>query len=103
MKKREANKGLERQSSLQQVQALFDAAALVFPKSPSEANRLIAKAHRLVLRSKLKLPSVLKRRYCKHCKAFWVPGKSVRVRLAKGRIVYSCLSCRKIQRMPIKC
>ncbi|MEM2916553.1 MAG: ribonuclease P [Candidatus Woesearchaeota archaeon] len=103
MEKREMSKRVQKESALQQVRALFDAAALVFPQNPSEANRLTTKAHRLVLRSKLKLPAVLKRRYCKSCRAFWVPGKTVRVRLAKGRIVYSCLSCKKIKRMPIKC
>ena len=82
---------------------MFDAAALVFPKRPEEAHRLVEKAHRLILCHKLKLPALLKRRYCRKCRAFWLPGRTVRVRLAKGRIIYSCLSCKKIQRMPIKC
>jgi ribonuclease P protein subunit RPR2 len=101
VEKREIAKKAQKESSLQQVRSLFDAAAVIFPKNPAEAHKLTAKAHTIVLRSKLKLPAVLKKRYCKHCKAFWMPGKTVRVRLAKGRIIYSCLSCRKIQRMPL--
>ncbi len=101
MKKRVVTGKARKEGALQQVRALFDAAAIIFPKNPAEANRLTAKAHREVLRSKLKLPAVLKKRYCKYCRSFWMPGKTVRVRLSKGRIVYSCLSCKKIQRMPL--
>ncbi len=101
MKKRVVTGKAQKEGALQQVRALFDAAAIIFPKNPAEANRLTAKAHREVLRSKLKLPAVLKKRYCKYCRSFWMPGKTVRVRLSKGRIVYSCLSCKKIQRMPL--
>ncbi len=101
MKKRAVTGKTQKEGALQQVRALFDAAAIIFPKNPAEANRLTAKAHREVLRSKLKLPAVLKKRYCKSCRSFWMPGKTVRVRLGKGRVVYSCLSCKKIQRMPL--
>jgi len=88
-------------SALQQIQALFDAAALAFSKSPEKARALVQKAHRLVLRFKVKLPVVLKKRFCKHCHTLWIPGRTVRVRLTKGRIVYSCLRCKRIKRQPI--
>jgi ribonuclease P protein subunit RPR2 len=90
-----------RAGALQRIRALFDAAALAFPADPAKAHQLATQAHRLLLRSKAKLPAVLKRRYCKHCKAFWVPGSTVRVRLGKGNIVYTCLACRRIRRMPL--
>lgn len=91
----------QRASALQQIRALFDAAALVFAEDAAKANRLVAQAHRLMLRTKVKLPAVLKRRYCKHCKSLWVPGRTVRVRLTKGNIVYTCLVCGRIRRLPL--
>jgi len=91
----------QRASALQQIRALFDAAALVFADDAAQAHRLVAQAHRLMLRAKVKLPAVLKRRYCKKCRSFWVPGQTVRVRLTKGRVVYACLVCKHIRRLPL--
>ncbi len=95
------DKKQKQESAVQQVRALFDAAAIAFPKNPAEAHKLAAKAHKIVLRSKVKLPAVLKKRYCKSCRAYWVPGTTVRVRLGKGRIAYTCLACKKIRRVPL--
>ena len=92
----------QRQSALRQIQALFDAAALAFAENAAKANKLVAQAHRLMQRTKVKLPAVLKRRFCKKCRSLWVPGQTVRVRLTKGRLVYTCLACKRIQRMPLQ-
>ncbi len=91
----------QRASALQKIRALFDAAALAFSANPAQAHKLAAQAHRLMLRSKVKLPAVLKRRFCKQCRAFWVPGATVRVRLTKGKVVYTCLACKHALRMPL--
>jgi ribonuclease P protein subunit RPR2 len=90
-----------KQSSLQEIQQLFDAAAVVFPESSAKAKKLVEKAHKLMLKSRVRLPSVLKRRFCKECRSPWIPGKSVRVRLSKGKVVYSCLGCRHVWRLPL--
>ena len=92
----------QRQSALQQIHVLFDAAALAFPSDAAKADAMVAKAHKLMQRSKVKLPVLLKKRFCKECKALWVPGATVRVRLTKGRLVYTCLKCKRIQRMPLR-
>lgn len=92
----------QRESALQRIRALFDAAAVAFAKEPAQAHRFVAQAHHLLLRAKVKLPAVLKRRYCKQCRSFWMPGKTMRVRLTKGRIVYTCLVCKRIRRLPLE-
>ena len=91
----------QRESALQRIRALFDAAALVFAKNREQARRLVEQAHRLMMRAKVKLPVALKRRYCKKCHSLWQPGSSVRVRLSKGKVVYTCLSCKRIWRLPL--
>lgn len=101
MKKGAVQKKEHKESSLQQIRSLFDAAAVAFPKSAEKANKLVAEAHRVMLRSRVSLPAVLKRRFCRKCRSLWIPGKSVRVRLSKGRVVYSCLSCRQVWRFPL--
>lgn len=95
-KKRES-----RVSALEQIRALLDAAALAFAKDSAAAQRIVTQAHQLALRTRIRLPAVLKRRFCKKCRSLWVPSKTVRVRLAQGRVVYSCLVCKRIWRLPL--
>lgn len=91
----------QRESALQRIRALLDAASLVFAQDANQARRLVGQAHRLMMQAKVALPAALKRRYCKKCRSLWQPGKSVRVRLTKGRVVYTCLACKRIWRLPL--
>jgi len=102
VKKGELQKAVQRASALERVRALFDAAALEFAQNPAQAHRLVAEARALALRNRTRLPAVLKRRFCKACHSFWVPGRTVRVRVREKRVVYTCLICKRIRRMPIK-
>jgi ribonuclease P protein subunit RPR2 len=47
------------------------------------------------------LPATLKRRVCKKCHSFWVPGKTVRVRVREKRVAYTCLVCKDMRRIRI--
>jgi ribonuclease P protein subunit RPR2 len=101
VKKGAVQKKEEKESALQKIRQLFDAAAVAFPESAAKANMLVGQAHKLMLRSRVSLPSVLKRRFCRKCHSLWVPGKSVRVRISKGKVIYSCLGCRQVWRFPL--
>ena len=85
-----------------EVISLFAEAKRVFKKSPSMANKHIAKARRLAMKHKLRFPRELKRRFCKHCYAYLVPGTNCRIRTQKGRVIYYCLNCKKFMRFVIK-
>ncbi|MFH1637528.1 MAG: ribonuclease P Rpr2/Rpp21/SNM1 subunit [Candidatus Woesearchaeota archaeon] len=47
-------------------------------------------------------PSRLKRKFCKHCGCYFIPGKNLRVRTREGKLIYYCLECKKFWRMPCK-
>jgi len=81
---------------------LFKEAGEAFKKSPAVANKCVAKARKLAMKYKLRMSRVLKRRFCKHCYRFLVPGVNCRVRTQKGRVIYYCLNCKKFMRFVIK-
>ena len=93
-----SKKHVERAVAQEQIRALFAAAAAA--SSPSSANRLVQKARRLAMRHRIRLPSSLKKHFCSHCHAYLRPGVNCRVRLAKQRVIYLCLGCKKFMRFP---
>lgn len=64
--------------------------------------RLVAKARTLAMKHRLKLPKELKRQYCNHCYAHFVPGKTYRVRTHEGMVVYTCFTCGACTRFSYK-
>lgn len=49
---------------------------------------------------RMKLPRKIKRRICKYCHAFLIPGVNLRVRTWKGKVIYHCLECKHYMRFP---
>jgi len=92
MKLRKSNK----QNALERVRYLFKQAE----EHPEQARRYVELARKLAMKARLRMPQDLKRRYCKHCYSFLVPGKNCRVRTANRYITYTCLECRRYMRFP---
>ncbi|MBU1203521.1 MAG: hypothetical protein KKG60_00445 [Nanoarchaeota archaeon] len=65
------------------------------------ADRYVKLAREMAMRVNLRLPSELKRKFCKHCYCYLIPGKNCRVRIAKKRVIYYCEKCRKFARFGI--
>ncbi len=70
-------------------------------KDPKNAKDLLRKAKNLSMKYKVKIPVELKRQRCKNCNSLLVPGITCRVRSTGHKIVYTCLSCKHIQRYPL--
>lgn len=88
--------------ALERIAELFKQADLAFSKHPERSNKYVAFALKISSRTKTKLPRELKRRVCKHCKSYLVPGKNARIRLNKGKKTYFCMVCGKFTRVPYK-
>ena len=88
--------------ALDRIKQLFNEAATKFKSDKSLANRYVFIARKLSMKYKTKIPSDLKKRYCKHCKAFLMPSKNCRVRISNGKLVYLCLECQHFMRFPYK-
>ena len=92
------NKLKEKKKVLQVVKKLFDEAKLQFNKNSSLSNRYVNLARKAAMKVNLRIPKEFKRKYCKHCYSYLVPGKNVRVRIHKSRVIYYCFNCKKYMR-----
>ena len=81
--------------ALERVNELFDEAK----NSDSElARKYVKLARRIAMRVNLRLPKEIKIRFCRNCDAYLVPGKNLRVRKDKDKIIYYCLECKHFRR-----
>jgi len=88
--------------ALERIKHLFKEAEKVFPENPERANRYVQIARRIAMKVNLRIPRELKRRFCKHCYSFLVPGVNCRVRTYRHRVIYYCYNCGKYMRFPLK-
>jgi len=91
-----------RKEALEKIRTLFSEARIQFPKNSSLANRYVKLAREISMKFKVKIPRELKRKFCKHCYHYLVPGKNCRVRIYKSRVIYYCFDCKKFMRFMLK-
>lgn len=86
----------------QRIERLFDLAEKEFEKRPDRSNRYVQLARQIGMRHRVRIPTHLKRRMCRKCYSYLVPGANARVRLhGRGRyIVTTCLECGHQMRRP---
>tara|TARA_Y100000310_G_scaffold318878_1_gene373448 strand:+ start:16755 stop:17066 length:312 start_codon:yes stop_codon:yes gene_type:complete len=101
-KKHKGTKNQQKKLALAEINTVLSKARAAFDKKPDLANKYAKKARRIALKYKLKLPLKFKRKICKNCQSYLVPGKNLRVRTAKGHIVLYCLECKKFMRFRYK-
>ena len=101
-KKFKGTKNQQKKLALDEITTILDKAKEVFDRKPDLAHKYAKKARRTALKYKLKLPLKLKRRICKNCHGYLVPGKNLRVRTHRGHVVYYCLECKKFMRIGYK-
>ncbi len=73
-----------------------------FKEDKNKANMYVRKARRLAMKHNIRFSSSVKRKFCKHCYSYLVPGINCRVRTRDGKLIYYCLECKKYMRFPIK-
>jgi RNase P subunit RPR2 len=69
-------------------------------KDIAKGTDLIRKARNLAMKHRMRLPREHKRRFCKHCYSYLIPGKNCRVRTQGEHVVYTCQECNKFMRFP---
>jgi ribonuclease P protein subunit RPR2 len=85
------------------IDALFELAAENVKSHPERSRRYVQLARKLSMRHRMTAPQRFKRRFCKICNRFWVPGYNVRVRINRRKKVveYSC-DCGAVKRFGYK-
>ncbi len=84
------------------IKFLFKEAEESFKKDQNLSDKHVQLARRLAMKYKIKLSSSLKKKFCKSCHSFLVPGINSRVRIHKHRVIYYCYNCKHYIRHPLK-
>ncbi len=95
-------KNKQKEIAKERVKTLFQQAEEVFTRNKSLANRYVTLARKIAMKVKIRIPLELKRKFCKHCYKFMMPGVNARVRTRDGKVIISCLECKKFTRIPVK-
>ena len=101
-KKFKGTKKQQQKLALSEIRGILAKAREVFDAKPELAHKYAKKSRRIALKYKFKPPLILKRRICKNCFSFLVPGKNLRVRTTRGHVTYYCLECKKFMRFGYK-
>lgn len=101
MSKKTTTKKQQKEISKKRILTLFNQAEKTYKKNLSLANRYITIARKIAMKSRTKIPSTLKRKFCKHCYNYLTP-KNSRIRIRDQKIIIYCENCKKYTRIPIK-
>ncbi|KXS44359.1 MULTISPECIES: ribonuclease P protein component 4 [Methanohalophilus] len=101
-KSRKKQKNLMKDLAKQRIERLFKLAEASYSVHPHRSNRYVTLARRIGMRYRIRLPASLRRRVCRSCNSYLVPGSSSKVRLKKGTVCITCLSCGRKMCIPYK-
>ncbi|MFH0832298.1 MAG: ribonuclease P [Candidatus Aenigmatarchaeota archaeon] len=85
----------------ERIAILFNEAQKTVKEDPELAKRYTRLAKKIGMRYNIRLGR-LKRRFCKYCYNYFLPGVSCRQRLNKGKVSIKCFSCDKTIHYPYK-
>jgi len=84
-----------RKKAEEQIRELFSQAESAGGK---KADRYVEIALKISTKTKTPVPRELKRRFCKKCRSYLVPGENCRIRVSRGKVICSCFNCKTITR-----
>ena len=98
--RRKKNKDLSKKIAAERILRLFELAEENYKDYPERAQRYAALARLISMRYQVRLIREQKRRICKHCYHYLVPGSNCRIRLKNGMVLTTCFACGKQSRYP---
>ena len=81
---------------------LFNEAKQVFRENSRLSDKYVGMARKIAMKYKVRLPAELKKKFCKNCHKYLVPGANCRVRIHKHMVIYYCISCKHYMRQPVR-
>lgn len=101
--KRTGPKKLKKSIAKNRIERLFKLAEeCAFHNKLELSNRYIFLARKISMRYLVPIPKKFKRRFCKHCYYYLIPGNNCRVRIYRSKIVVNCCNCKKYTRIPLR-
>jgi len=95
------NPELQKKIAKERIDILFKEAGSIAKEEPALAKRYMKLAKKIGMRYNIRLGK-LKRRFCKHCYAYFLPGVNCSQRLKNKKITIKCFTCNKTIRYPYK-
>lgn len=88
----------------ERIKILFEKAEEGFERDPSMSHRWVKMAKKIAMRYNIRLPREMKRRVCKKCLRFLVPGTNSRVRTNAKQlaVIVTCMECGNVMRFPYR-
>ncbi len=97
------NKKLNKSIAKKRIKRLFTLAEECASYNKLElSNRYVFLARKIAMRYLVPIPNKFKRRFCKHCYCYLIPGNNCRVRICRSKIIINCFNCKKYTRIPLK-
>lgn len=101
MKKKYQKKAVEvKKLAEEHIDSLFKEAKKQFHTDPTLSNRYVEIAHNVSMKCKVKIAKENKRRFCKTCHTYLVPGNNCRIRISGHKVIYFCTKCKNFMRFP---
>ncbi|MFH1398655.1 MAG: ribonuclease P [Candidatus Woesearchaeota archaeon] len=100
MKQPYSKKPAEQKIALERIQTLFQQANKTCKEDQQLANRYVQLARKISTKFKVRIPSSLKKQFCKHCSSYLKQGINCTVRLHNRRVIYTCNNCKQVMRFP---
>ena len=96
------DKEKEKKIAKDHIDRLFSEAESTYKEDMSLSNKYVKMARDIQMKFRMRMPSEYKRKFCKHCHSYLVPTVSCRIRIHDSKLIYSCYSCKKFTRIPLK-
>lgn len=88
--------------SLQAINELISLAKEYIKKDKKLSDRYVFLARKIAMSQQIRLPSELKKQFCKHCYSYLLPGFNCKVRVSNNCVIYHCPYCNKMGKIRIK-
>jgi ribonuclease P protein subunit RPR2 len=104
MRKPSRKQAWQKEVGSERIKLLFDLASQEFKKHPERSNRYVQLARKIAMRYNIRMPKGLKRKFCKKCYGYLVPGTNcrVRTRTEQKSVIVKCLECGNVMRYPYR-
>ena len=92
----------QREKAKVRIKILFEQAEENFSLDPKLSNRYVQLARKISMKYKVRIPSLFKRQFCKHCYSYLMPSQNSRIRTKNGMLIIYCLNCKKFNKFKYK-
>jgi len=97
-----SGKGSIKKIADERIKILFDEAKKIYKKNHFLSSRYVTLARKIAMKAQVSMPSYLKKKFCRKCSSYLVPGLNCRVRIRNKKLIYYCIDCKNIMRFPYK-